>query len=261
MTDDRRELPGSGEIETEGDGDRRSPSDPQPIQQFGEEKGAEETPGRDRGCIIYGLIGGCGCALLVLLLLLLLGVISLNLSGQVQEDYPGPQSHLEESHALPEDEDSPQGPGREAALAWARDRDSTWQVAVDHHSEDWTWVRLVMAPDGPDPTAWVELRWDRAAGRYEVLAEGPIAQDITTPPDAGNGLQPGDQTAREAALEYVREPGWVTRIDSNSADWTTATVSVGPPASEWVWVVNLQWNSNRQAYDLVSVDDVDHPGF
>ncbi len=66
--------------------------------------------------------------------------------------------------------------------------------------------------------------------------------------------EPGEELAKEAALEG--HDGWVAKVVENSDDWTTAVVWTGPPESEWVWSVRLQWNPESGSYDSVEVTEV-----
>lgn len=262
MADDRNGDNGFGDGQDGNSKARLTPPDPQPneyttdphVQQQGRQGGPR--------CLLVGLLVGCGCLTLISVVALLLGIFAW---GWFEQE-PDPQTQMEsiDQESAWDEEAAPDGvsePGEAAALAWARERQPTWRAAVDDHTEDWSWVMLVMAPEGPEWTTWVELRWDEAAGRYTLLAEGPLAQDDGDYGDAPEIFRPGEQVAREAALGYVEQPDWVTRIDSHTPDWRRVTVSVGPPASEWVWVVTLQWDPSIDAYGLVSVDEVDYPGF
>jgi hypothetical protein len=145
-------------------------------------------------------------------------------------------------------------------LQWAEERRPEWEATIRENSEDWQWVRLAMGPPGSGGTTWVEIEWNAPAENYALLDEGPIASDITAPTDVPEIYRPGEEVAKEAALSYVEEPNWVARVDSHSEDWTQATVSVGPPYSEWVYVVTLQWDDEIEAYDSVAIDEVDYPG-
>lgn len=261
MADNRAGMPGAGENQSEDTPADPAPSSPQPTQESGQPEPAETGgSGSNRTCIILGVAGGCGCLLLIVLILGMLGVFSWAWFEEEWEEQMDAGAQIES--ALPgedPDRETAMEPGSDAAMRWAHNRRSDWRATVDDASDDWTWVRLLMAPAGSDWTTWVELQWDRDQGGYALLAEGPIAQDYDE--DVPEIFRPGEQVAREAALGYTEQPDWVTRIDSHSADWTRVTVSVGPPASEWIWVVTLRWNSSIQAYDLVSVDEADHPGF
>ncbi len=270
MADDRTDIPGSGEIE--GEERREGAPPPSPQGASYETQTPPEPEGSTRSwwpvCLILG-IGGCGCLLVVLLALGIIGGVSWSLLGGEPEQAPvngAPQT-------LPPEEPEPPSPpsveaptetptpGENAAMQWARDRRPDWEAAVDDHSNDWRWVQLVMSPSASDEwTTWVQIQWNAEAGRYDLIDEGPLGVEEPLPEDVPELYRPGEEVAKEAALGYVEEPDWVARVDSHSEDWRRATVSVGPPASEFVWVVSLQWNDQGDYYDLISVDDVDYPG-
>ncbi len=218
-------------------------------------------------CLIAGL-GGCGCILVVALAFGLIGGVSWTLFGDGQAQPPvapiAPQLAPDIVEPSTGDAPGPDGeapidistPGAAAAMAWANNRRADWQATINDHSEDWTWVRLLMGPPNSEWTTWVDIQWNTPSGRYGLLDEGPIAQGDPAPGDAPDIYQPGEEVAKEAALGYAEQPDWVTRVDKHSDDWRTATVSVGPPASEWVWAMDLRWNDSDLNYDLVETRDV-----
>jgi len=61
--------------------------------------------------------------------------------------------------------------------------------------------------------------------------------------------QPSREKAVAKALSRC-DKGWVTKVMKHSDDWTTATIAVGPPASEWVAEFDLKWNGSD--YDIVA---------
>lgn len=69
-------------------------------------------------------------------------------------------------------------------------------------------------------------------------ATAPAAPKTTSP--ASSGPRPSKNAAIRAALSYC-EKGWVAKIIRHNVDWTKVTVAVGPPASEWVGEIDLQW--------------------
>ena len=282
MADNRTDVPGSGSVEPDDRGEKRPPPSPQAASH---DTGPPEPEGATRSwgpvCLIAGLVG-CGCLILVLLAFGIAGGLSWSLfsggeSGAPTNTTPptSQKTDLNEPSSPPAvntapdqsvgDEtvgnpDAAHGPGRDAAMAWARNRRSDWEATINDHSEDWRWGRLIMGPPGSGGTTWVEIQWDPAAGEFKLLDEGPIAQDGPAPEDVPEIYRPGEDVAKQAALGYVEQPDWVARVDSHSDDWRRATVSVGPPASEFIYVVKLQWNDRGDYYDQVSIDDVDYPG-
>jgi hypothetical protein len=264
MSDDGSHLPGSGDVRPGGEHSASPPPSPQATSHD------TDTPPEPEGsarswwplCLVAGVIG-CGCLLIVLLALGVIGGVSWSILSAPRAPEEPPDMMMDEppgdSEFAPDDATAGR-PGRVAAMAWAHNRRSDWGAAVDDYSEDWTWVRLVMGPPASDWTTWVELQWDASAGRYTLIDEGPLGQEGEWDEDVPEVYQPGEEVAKEAALGYVEQPDWVARVDSHSDDWRLVTVSVGPPYSEWVWVVTLQWNDRLDVYDLVSIDDVDYPG-
>ena len=108
-----------------------------------------------------------------------------------------------------------------------------------------------IAPSAPQPAPdIVEPTPDGAPGPN---SEAPI--DIGAPGDVPRIYQPGEEIAKEAAVGYAEQPDWLARVEEHSDDWQTATVVVGPPASEWVWEMDLRWNDSDLDYDLVETRD------
>jgi hypothetical protein len=239
---DESKMPDSERTKGYGPGEHLRPPDPQPEQHGDPTEPEQSAGGSGPSCGVAGTLGGCGCLIIILLILMLVGVIPWPWAGGQADDDPADLSQIEDEH-YPADE-----PGREGALAWAQTHRPGRDISVDYHSEDWTWARLIIHGHDDDPVGWVELHWSTEG--YNVLAEGSIQRA---------GATPGEQAAREAALDHIDEPDWVTRVESHSDDWTEATVWAGPPDSEWVYIVNLEWDESEEAYDLVSVDDIDYP--
>ena len=67
--------------------------------------------------------------------------------------------------------------------------------------------------------------------------------------DIPEEFQPSESTALEAAL--VGAEDWVGKVTTHNNDWTTATVLIGPPQSEYVQELNLKWNREGGYYDVV----------
>jgi hypothetical protein len=280
MADDRKDIPGSGDVQSDRAGEDDGP--PPQATSHGEDvpppspQGTSQTPqgptaaeGGGRSwwpvCLIGGVLG-CGCLLIVLMALGVIGGLGLGIFSE-NEGPSNTSEQIEQSSGSQGDSDQvgqPQetvsGPSREAALQWAEERRPEWEATIRDSSEDWQWVRLGMGPPGSGGTTWVEIEWNKPAGQYALLDEGPIASDVTAPVDVPEIYRPGEEVAKEAALSYVEQPNWVARVDSHSEDWHRATVSVGPPYSEWVYVVTLQWEDEIDAYEQVAIDDVEYPG-
>lgn len=282
MADDRTDIPGSGDVQAEsGPSDQGLPSPQAATYSAEDRETAEQQGSRGPICLIIGLVG-CGCLLIVLLALGIIGGIGWSIfeherdaspptdvvpPSEVQIEEPAESTGGElnpapmPSERQPTEDPGDVGrPGPGAAIAWANNRRSDWEATVNDYSEDWQWVRLVMGPPGSGGTTWVEIEWNTPAGRYGLIDEGPIAAEEPDDGAVPRIFMPSEEVAKEAALGYVEQPDWVARVDSHSDDWRRATVSVGPPASEWVWVVTLQWNDQGSYYDQISIDDVDYPG-
>lgn len=204
MADDRRELPGSGDVQSDGGGPDPPPAPPQAVTY--ESPPQPEAAGSARTwwpvCLLVGL-GGCGCLVVILLAFGIIGGVSWTLFGGEEATpsntvSPPSQIEIEEPPGAPESAE----PGS-----------PTEQPAPE---------------PGPEPVPEI--------------------------------YRPGEEVAREAALGYFEQPDWVARVDGHSDDWRRVTVSVGPPASEFFYVVSLAWNDGLDVYDLVSIDDVDYPG-
>ena len=77
------------------------------------------------------------------------------------------------------------------------------------------------------------------------------------PDDMGEApelYQPGPEVAEEAAL--MDTPDWAAKIVSHSPDYKRVVVWIGPPQSEWVSEITLEWNEAITAYDLVEEGEV-----
>lgn len=205
MADDRTDLPGSGNVEPEGQAEGGPPPSPQAAAY--ERGGPPEPEGSTRSwwplCLIVGLLG-CGCLIVLLIVFGVVGGIGWGIFN-----YTEPTPEGMETAPQPMPQEPP--PAR--------------------------------TPTPPPP----------------VDTPQPLPEDGGTE-EGAEIYQPGEEVAKEAALGHVEQPDWVARVDSHSEDWRRATVSVGPPASEWVYVVTLQWNEQDGSYDQVSIENVDYPG-
>ncbi|MGC9316475.1 MAG: hypothetical protein ACP5KN_00395 [Armatimonadota bacterium] len=259
-----------------GDEPAAPPPDVEPAQHPETPQSAAAEGPEGRSCLIIGLLVGCGCLALAALLIALFGGLAYLGFQQEPEEPTGeqiettepsleiPQPRAPSRRPTGEAEQPPvettgrPSPGRATAMEFAQRRRADWRATVAEHSDDWTAVTLHMAPPGSEWTTWLDLEWDSAAGRYMLIDEGPLAyegEDEEVP----DIYQPGEEVAREAALGYVEEPDWVTKIVEHSADWRTVTVWVGPPASEWVYELSLAWNDDLDVYDLQQVSEIPYP--
>ncbi len=251
-----------------------------------QQPGPPQGEGRSRSwqplCLILAVVGGCGCVVVILAAVGIIGGLSWSLfsleehgveqpapdeagpggpGGEVWEPEGAPEAPLPDAqppgHDRPAEPGVASQPGADAAMDFARTRRSDWQATITGHSDDWHTVRLAMKPpDSDEWTTWLELQWSHALQAYILIDEGPIAVE-----DGGEEIpdiyRPGEQVAVEAALGYAEQPDWVAKVVRSSADWRTATLWVGPPASEWVWEIKLQWNDSLQCYELVSMEAIE----
>ena len=101
------------------------------------------------------------------------------------------------------------------------------------------------------------LAWNEDRGDYELVDEGPIAQEEPADEEVPDIYQPGQEVALEAALTDA--PDWAAKVVNHSADWKSVTVWVGPPHSEWSAQLKLQWNDGGDYYDMVSAEEIPYP--
>jgi hypothetical protein len=69
-------------------------------------------------------------------------------------------------------------------------------------------------------------------------------------------VQPSEEKAKAKALAES-DKTWVTKVVKHSDDWSTATIDVGPPASEWAGEFDLKWNGSD--YDVVAKRALEGP--
>lgn len=85
--------------------------------------------------------------------------------------------------------------------------------------------------------------------------ESPQTVAEPSPPQSpAVSAKPGKEAAMKAALGS--KPDWVAKVKYASADWQRVQVWVGPPASEFIAAVVLQWNSQNGSYDIERTDDI-----
>lgn len=68
--------------------------------------------------------------------------------------------------------------------------------------------------------------------------------------------KPGKQAALKAALKAAKGSKWVAKVNYASADWQRVKVWVGPPASEFLASILLQWDSQKNAYRIEKIEDI-----
>ncbi len=92
---------------------------------------------------------------------------------------------------------------------------------------------------------------DVELGAPQTEAEPSGEEDV---PDI---YQPGEEVAKEAAL--MDTPDWVAKVVEHSSDWKSVTVWVGPPQSEFVAAVRLQWNDEIDCYEVAGTEEIPYP--
>jgi len=215
--------------------------------------------------IVIGAVAGCGCLLLIgLAVAIQAGIIGGLLYFQAEEDRPAqvaPQAPVSPQPAPPAPtRELPQPqvvPGREAALDWATRHGEGWVAEVDDYSEDWAWVRLLMGPPQSEWVSWLEIEWDASAGGYRLLDEGPMGYDGGDASVQGPG--PTEAGAVQAALDSIEQPTWVTRIQERSDDWRRVTLWAGPPQSEWVYAITVEWDDDTHGYVVQQTSGLPYP--
>lgn len=87
----------------------------------------------------------------------------------------------------------------------------------------------------------------------------PAAPPDQPQPAAPSGAGPSMAAAIQAALDAINEPSWITKIQEHSPDWRSATIWAGPPQSEWVYQVRLEWDDGLRQYVLQEMSEVTYP--
>lgn len=234
-----------------------TPEQPAPV--------AQQPRSSNTAYIVIGAVVGCGCLLLIgLAVAIQVGIIGglwfMQQQAVTNQVTPGPSEVFETPAPTPQPSPGGQEPsaGSEAAaLAWASQRSPGWVARVDDHTDDWSWVRLIMGPPESEFTTWLEIEWDAPASGYRLLDEGPIGYDGGDASAEGPG--PTEAGAVQAALDAINEPTWVTRIQERSDDWRRVTVWAGPPQSEWVYAVTVEWDDGMQGYVPQQTSEVPYP--
>lgn len=229
--------------------------------------------------VAIAIVGGCGCLIIAIPALGLGGVIyhlmGLRDTGieesppPVEGQPPEPGEDLQPgqpppgpSELGPEDRQTA-SPGKQAALVCALSQFQEYSNGkiLEHH-DDWRRVAVVMGPSEGEWEYGVWLEWDDEANGYTVTGEGAYDPETgsildAAPDDSANAsetAQPGPEAAKEAALRD--SPDWVAKIESHSPDYQRVVVWIGPPESEWVGEVTVEWNEAMAAYEIVDSGEV-----
>ena len=229
--------------------------------------GASAAPPAARSGPSIGAIAAIGC-LVILLLTALLGVggyiYYLRARGEVITQPPVVEEVPTGTQAT--------GPSEGAVSDWADAEYAGYAWQVSDRNEDWTDVTILVGPPQSEWMGWVRVNWSSGAGRYEIVDQGDIEMGVPEetggPPSTSSPppeeipeiYRPGEEVAKEAALGTVEQPDWVAKVAEHSGDYTSATVWVGPPQSEWVWVVRLRWDPTNTCYVADDVSAFEYPG-
>jgi hypothetical protein len=133
-------------------------------------------------------------------------------------------------------------PSREAALKAALEGHSDWVGKIVYVSDDLQRVKVWIGPPQSEFTAEVVMEWNASLNRYLLKEAHPVPGSEA--PAGSSGPQPGKDKAVAKALSKC-DAGWVAKVMSHNADWTRATIAVGPPGSEWVGEVDVKWNGQE----------------
>lgn len=90
----------------------------------------------------------------------------------------------------------------------------------------------------------------------EALKTMTIDEPAKVPSTPAVSQKPGKQAALKAALKATKRGNWVAKVNYASADWQRVKVWVGPPASEFLTSILLQWDSQKNAYRIEKIEDI-----
>jgi len=85
----------------------------------------------------------------------------------------------------------------------------------------------------------------------------PQPGTVAQPP--APAAQPSKALAVKAALEPIGEPDWVTKVTRASKDLRHMTVWVGPPDSEWVSELTMEWHPGAGRYEVAKSTRIPYP--
>lgn len=166
----------------------------------------------------------------------------------------------------------PNGAGSGAALEAARQAvgEGQWDCALCSRTDDWRQVTVWCTPIDEEGATWVYevgLQWADASSAHRSAYQVTLI-DPGRPPSAVQVVSPWEgRPCLAGALIAARrglESDWIALLASRTRDWTRATVWVGPPASEYVAKITVQWYADRKLYGVVNeqqlVGDEEPPG-
>ena len=140
------------------------------------------------------------------------------------------------------DSSAPAEPGQAAADQAARASHPSYAGQLMYRSADWKRVKLWMGPSKSPLNTELILQWNAQKKAYEVERDAAIQRPTRAT------AKPGEAAAKAEAL--AKHPSWVAKIMYHSPDWQRVKVWIGPPSSEFVSELILQWNNTRNQYDV-----------
>jgi hypothetical protein len=76
------------------------------------------------------------------------------------------------------------------------------------------------------------------------------AKPVAKPRKPQSGPQPTQAAAKRVALQAAGQSGWIAKVVYTSPDRQRMKVWIGPPASEFVAEVVLQWDSGKNRFEV-----------
>lgn len=153
-------------------------------------------------------------------------------------------------------------PTKERAFEIALRNNPGWLARTDFASPDMQRLKVLV---GPREGQWVMatvLQWDPAISDFNVERSDPVeppkpAATRTASTQQASGAQPSRNRAVAAALSQAPERGWVARVSSNSSDWRTAKILIGPPHSEFAGEISVRWDAGSGQYRITGIRPID----
>lgn len=178
--------------------------------------------------------------------------------------------------------------GKAIRVALAQTKEKNWVAKVVYASADWQRVKVWVGPPQSEFTTAITLQWDSQGNLYKVAKlealPAPSVQKAAPPPKKtpvkstvkspappkppvrttgttqisgasgtrnNDGPVPSARRAIAKVLAKAPEKGWVAKIVRRNADWTEATILIGPPHSEFVAEVDVRWDWSVRRYNIV----------
>lgn len=212
---------------------------------------------RKRGLTWLGVGLGCGCLFIVLSLTAGIYAVKCYYDRSIAPIVREHQQQQQPQPATPPQSTSTSAlrpaatlPDPKLAVKPALAPTPGWVGKTVYVSPDHQRVKVWVGPPNSEYTNALVMQWDGANGKYVVEStkgiepyEPPAAKPQAKPKPKATA-KPSQSGVIKAALGQV-EHGWVAKVTRHSADWTYATVAVGPPASEWVGEIDVKWTGRR----------------